>query len=178
MTYQEIKENKEVQAYYEKGIVSGVGNGNFEPGRTIKREEFAKLLCEAFGYEQSNNKCHFEDVLPGSWCEKYVMTAYDMGVVNGMSDTFFGTGQNITRQDMVTMIYRALAESDIEFSKTNEDFKDFYDVSEYAKEAVGKLSAEGIVNGVGNGEFSPKTNATRAEAAVIIARVTERFLEQ
>ena len=161
----------------EKGIVSGVGNGRFEPARTITREEFAKLLCETFGYEKTEDDCFFYDVEAGSWYEGYVMSANKHGIINGISDTLFGRGMNITRQDMVTMMYRALKEKGIEISGEGVEFKDSEEISDYAKDAVVVMTANGIVNGVGDNLFAPKASATRAEAAVIISRVMDTFLD-
>ena len=160
-----------------EGIVSGVGNGRFEPGRTITREEFSKLLCETFGYEKSEDICYFEDIPEGSWYEGYVMSANKHGVINGISDTVFGSGQQITRQDMVTMMYRALKAKGIEISGVGIDFEDSEEISDYAKDAVFAMTANGIVNGIGDNQFAPKASATRAEAAVIISRVIDTFLD-
>ena len=50
-------------------------------------------------------------------------------------------------------------------------FADSTDIAEYAKEAVGSLTAGGIIKGDDNGNANPRKNTTRAEAAVIIYRL-------
>ena len=52
-------------------------------------------------------------------------------------------------------------------------FEDFDSVSNYAKNAVSFAEANGIVKGMGDGNFHPKDSATRAEAAVIIYNAIE-----
>ena len=166
-----------ILALNKKGIVSGVGNGKFEPGRAVNREEFAKLLCETFGLEKTDEASSFTDVANGSWYEVYVMTANKHGIINGVEESVFGTGRNITREDMVTMLYRAICAKGIEISDEGTVFEDDNEISDYAKDAVLKMCAKGVVNGVGENKFAPKKSATRAEAAVILKRVTDTFLD-
>lgn len=166
-----------ILALNKKGIVSGVGNGKFEPGRVVNREEFAKLLCETFGLEKADEASSFTDVANGSWYEVYVMTANKHGIINGVEESVFGTGRNITREDMVTMLYRAICAKGIEISDEGTVFEDDNEISDYAKDAVLKMCAKGVVNGVGENKFAPKKSATRAEAAVILKRVTDTFLD-
>ena len=47
-------------------------------------------------------------------------------------------------------------------------FSDADEISDYAKDAVEKLSAAGIINGDESGKFNPKQSATRAETAKIL----------
>ena len=54
------------------------------------------------------------------------------------------------------------------FTKTKTDFSDYGMVSDYAKTAVSSLAGEGVINGMGDGSFSPFAYATRAQAAVMI----------
>ena len=142
----------------------------FEPGRGIKREEFLKLVCEAFGFKAQNGAVEFEDVAADEWYAAYIKTAVDMGIVNGISDKHFGIGNLITREDMAVMIFRALAASRNVTSPGKKSFSDADGISPYALEAVETLGSLGIISGVGDGAFAPKNNATRAEAAVIVNR--------
>lgn len=92
-----------------------------------------------------------------------------MEIVKGTEENKFNTGSFITREEACTLLYRAAAEK----LKSGEscEFKDEKDISDYAKEAVNSLSAAKIVTGSENGEFLPKNNMTRAEAAVVFYRL-------
>jgi len=155
---------------YNKGIVSGVGNGSFEPNRGVTREEFLKMVCEALEFDTSNSSVEFEDVTSDEWYAKYIASAVEAGIVNGVSDTHFGTGSLISREDMAVMIFRALAASRRNIPANKKGFNDSEEISDYALEAVETLNSMGIIRGVGDGTFAPKNTATRAEAAVIISR--------
>lgn len=164
-----------IKSLVSKAILNGVGDGIFEPGRSVTREEFVKILCEGFGFGKSSSVGTFDDVKMDDWFAPYVSIAVELGIVDGISDKMFGTGNNITRQDMATMIYRALKIKGYNRSVETAIFHDESDISDYAKQAVSILSNEGIIEGTGNGLFEPKKNAIRAEAAVIIYRCIKHF---
>ena len=90
-----------------------------------------------------------------------------------MSETRFGTGEFITRQDMAVMLYRAAAAADVEILVVDAEktVNDSADISGYAADAVAELVKAGIINGDQNRNFNPKNNATRAQAAVMIYNV-------
>lgn len=155
---------------YNKGIVSGTGSGGFEPSRGVTREEFCKMLCEAFGLTADALDVEFEDVNMGEWYAKYITIAYSKGIVNGMSEKHFGVGSLITREDMAVMILRAIKATGKNTSANKKSFADSDKISDYAREAVEMLSAMGIISGVGDNRFAPADTANRAEAAVIINR--------
>ena len=153
-----------VEALYDEKIVSGVGDNKFEPSREVTREEFVKMLAEAFKIPQSDEKINFSDVSESDWFAPYVFAAVAFGTVRGISEDLFGTGKSITRADMAVMAYRAAGLSKAD-GKT---FADDGEIPDYAKEAVYALNAAGIISGTGDNKFSPAASANRAEAAKII----------
>ena len=76
-------------------------------------------------------------------------------------------GDAVTREELCTMIYRAMPEL---FKNNNSEtvFTDDSDISDYSREAVYALFNEKIINGYSDGSFLPKNNSTRAEAAKIV----------
>lgn len=162
-----------ISVLHEAGIVNGVTETEFKPEENVKREQFVKMLILAMGLSDNGDSAGFLDVIDNSWYAGYVNSAYENGIVNGISDTEFGVGLNITRQDMAVMIYNAMVKCGFSGEENQERYADDADISDYAKAAVSKLSKIGIINGTGDNMFSPKNTATRAEAAVI----TERALE-
>ena len=158
-----------------KGIINGVGDGKFEPGRTINREEFVKLICEAFGFGTSTSSFDFKDVHSDAWYSQYISKAAELGLVHGISETEFGVGTKITREDMAVIIYRACQISNKTISGERITFVDNELIADYALEAVGILSGAGIINGVGDNKFAPKNYATRAEAAALLYRCIQIF---
>ncbi len=153
----------------EKGIVIGDENGNFNPDNTVKREEFVKMLVVAANLYNEEASCNFEDIIPGAWYYSYVSSAYNKGLVKGVSEYEFGIGSNITRQDLSVMCYRAAKNvKEIKAVRDKVAFSDESNISDYAREAVDVLYRASVINGVGENEFAPLSAATRAQAAVII----------
>lgn len=158
---------------YNKGIVKGVTKNEFAPDKNIKREEFVKMLVEAFCLENVGTKAEFKDADVNGWYYDYLMKAYSAGIINGYSDGRFGVGEYITREDMITLSYRAALKKEMEFSETSEKFSDDDKISDYAKTPVYAFKKAGIVQGSGNNLVNPKNFLTRAEAAKIICMLTE-----
>jgi len=158
-----------IMSLFEKGIVSGKEQGKFYPMDFVKREEFVKMLISGLNIDTSTETNNFKDVDINMWYAPYVLEANKKELVNGIDDNKFGVGLNITRQDIVTILYRTSQMLRIEFpSDMNKEFVDRDEISEYAKKAVESLSSCGIINGNEYGEFLPQNNATRAEAAKIL----------
>lgn len=152
-----------------KGIISGDGDGRFRPNDKVTREEFAKMLMIAIGKVDDSATGSFSDVDANAWYYKYVSSAFSAGIVNGISESEFGVGLNITRQEMATMTARALSVYK-EASVVREDtvFADGDSISDWAKDSVNLLYRSGIMSGTDGGNFQPASNATRAQAAVVI----------
>ena len=195
ITYQETEEKEEHTAYpitifndlesvswaedailylAETQVINGKGEYKFAPEDDVTREEFVKIILNAFKLSPETEKAAaFEDVEAGAWYEQYVKDAYSLGIINGYSETLFGVGEKITREDMAVIIKRAAALADIAFVEPTEvnPFDDDAEISDYAKDSVYTLKNAGVINGLGNGMFGPKQCATRAQAAVMIYNV-------
>ncbi len=151
-------------------IMSGDGNGKFRPNDNITREELLKLVVEALNFDKSNQSDKgFSDVNSNEWYAEYIATGINYGIVNGVSDTLFGVGSNVTRQDAAVMLYRALLNLGISFeTDASCEFADAKDISDYAIDAVSALSADKVISGYETGEFKPNGKLTRAEAAKLV----------
>lgn len=150
-------------------IVNGVTNTEYAPARTITREEFVKMLTAGLRLTGAEAKVSFKDVHDNDWFYAAVGAAERIGIVNGNSDGNFGVGENITREDAAVMIARAAAVKDIKLEEENEIvFNDYGDIAGYARDGVSMLANAGIINGDDTGDFAPKNNLTRAEAAKLL----------
>ncbi|MBE7019858.1 MAG: hypothetical protein E7411_00285 [Ruminococcaceae bacterium] len=149
-----------------KGIVNGVSDSSFNPGGEVKREEFVKMIDTL--YTANAEVSEFTDVNQNEWYAPFINKSVSAGIVKGMSDTVFGLGKGVTREDMAVMILRALK---LEANTSGDAFSDDSEISSYAKEAVYILRSKGIISGTGNGNFEPKRIMTRAEAAVLINNI-------
>ncbi len=159
----------------EKEIMGGIGNGLFAPNQNLTREQAAKLIVLAFGLESTMKTNKFEDCDINEWYYPYVTAASANGIVKGITRTEFGVGSFITRQDMAVMLDRALMLKGLASGSTANRLTDMDSVDDYAKDSVTTLAAMGIINGMEDGSFCPHNRITRAEAAVMLARILDLF---
>lgn len=165
-----------IETLFDNGIINGRSENEFCPTETVKREEFLKMVIESLNLVGiSEEEKSFSDVNKDAWYSHYVDTGVGCGIINGISENEFGIGMKITRQDMATILYRAIKYSEIKLNSIREiDFNDESDIAEYAGEAVKALAAAKVINGMENGSFMPQKTATRAEAAVILYNLLYR----
>ena len=155
----------------EKEVIKGVGEGKFQPERSIKREEYAKIMVEAFGMKEKGEAKEFSDVSKDTWFYSYVSIAAQNGLINGVDDKNFGTGGNVTREQAAVILYRYLLSTGYEFEEAGKDFDDIDQCSDYAKEAIRALKNSGLIAGSGNNRFTPKEELNRAQAAVMVYNI-------
>lgn len=164
-----------ITALAKKGIINGKGDGKFAPGDNVTREEFVKMIINGFGLTDKTATCSYTDVDSSEWYYVYIATATKLGIINGVSDTEFGIGQQITRQDMAVIAYRAAQVQGIKLAEAGElTFTDKDAIADYAVEAVRVMQASNVITGMETGAFEPESAANRAQAAVIINRLLNR----
>lgn len=161
-----------VMALYERGIVSGGGDGRFYPEKQVTRAEFVKMLAGVAGAKVSLQKStQFKDVPRDSWFAPYVAWAYEKGITKGITETEFGPHALITREQMATLVVRLCEKQKIDLQKIQNRiaFTDESSIADYAKKAVGEVQRAGLISGYPDGTFLPKANAKRHEAAKVLA---------
>lgn len=91
-----------------KGIISGRGDGKYDPQGHVTKAEFATMLVKTFGLENEDAIERFSDVKPGDWFHPYVAAVVQNGLINGRSALTFDPNKEITRAEMATMAANAL----------------------------------------------------------------------
>lgn len=152
----------------EKNIISGYADGNFYPSNKVTREEFVKMIILSVGLFDSASECDFVDVSKNDWHYRYVASAVNSGIINGIDVQSFGTGKYITRENMAVIAARILSRFNKAATVHSNQFTDQADISDYAVESVNMLAGMQILSGFEDGSIRPKENLTRAEAAKII----------
>lgn len=102
------------------GIVKGMGDGSFQPGETINREQFATLIVKAAGFEELAQSLAgtsiFPDIDPNGWSVGYINAALNKGYIAGMADGKFHPEESITFAQACTILVRALGYTDQEIT--------------------------------------------------------------
>ncbi|MEG2584473.1 MAG: S-layer homology domain-containing protein, partial [Oscillospiraceae bacterium] len=109
------------------------------------------------------------------WCYTYIAAAVNSGIINGIEENKFGIGDTITREDMATILYRTAKKIGNERldSEIKTKFSDHEEISDYAIDGIYAMKNLNIINGMGDGTFAPKSDATRAESAKMIFNLLE-----
>ncbi len=161
----------------EKNVLAGYGDGIFNPSNQIKREEFTKVIVAALYGEEAintNKASGFADAKSG-WYTPFISYAESIGLIKGVSETEFGVGNNITRQDIMTILYRAMQSKGYRANTTAVAYGDAAEIADYAKDAVFALANAGVVGGYEDGYIRPAGQATRAEVAVMVDKFMKLF---
>jgi beta-glucosidase len=156
------------------GIMSGRTNGTIDPNGDVTRAEFTKMISLAMGLAAGSDVKTFSDVSVGDWHKEFVDIASSNNIVTGVSSDSFAPNLTITRQDICTIVYRALTTRGVTLPAADGGvFPDSALIADYAKDAVSMLKQLGIVSGRESGAFDPLAYATRQETAKIICGVQD-----
>lgn len=160
-----------VELVAEAGIIKGYDDGLFHGDNHVTREEFAAMLVRALGLTDNGKACAFTDI-SGRWSEEAIRIAAQNGLVNGVNATTFAPDAEITRQEMMTMIARALKATGLNVTGSDDlsGYADANEVSGWALSSVRTLVASGIISG-DNGKLNPTGTCTRSEAAAVFSRL-------
>lgn len=155
------------------GAVNGRNETEFAPSAAVTREEFVKMLISSFSLVEEVTESKFTDVAVDSWYAPYVAKAAALGIVTGISESEFGVGQLISRQDMATMAFRALRYTVSEFDTDLEgiSFTDSEQIAKYARTSALMLKKLQVLEGYDDGSFRPLQTANRAETAQMIYKM-------
>ncbi len=154
----------------ENGLMTGMSETKFAPNGTLTRAQVVTVLYRLAGepgVDGLNNP--FTDVAEDQWYTDAIVWAAGEGVVKGMTDTLFAPSEPITREQLVTIMFRYSGESAVE-EDFLADYADAAKVSAYAVDAMNWAIANGIIEGVSETQLSPKTTSTRAQYATILER--------
>ena len=160
-------------------LMSGVGAGTFSPDTACTRAQIVKILYNRSGNQTDYSYYYlpFTDVAPGAWYYNAVAWAYCNDVTSGTSATMFTPNAAITRQQLVTFLYRYTVKYAPEFTGNAAPISAFPDADSVANWAYAAMSwavGNGLIQGNAHDNgldyLDPNGSATRAQTATIIMR--------
>lgn len=153
-----------VQYCYGKGYVGGYEDKTFRPNNRLTRAEMAVIMNRKLGLKESAGNT-FKDVVPGKWYTDPILHCVKAGVMSGYDQTTFGTSDNLTREQGAVILAKAFQ---VEKAAGRTAFTDDASISTWAVGAVKAMAAKGLISGMGDNRFEPKTPLTRAMMCQII----------
>lgn len=158
-----------VQFVYSRGIMDGVDYYKFAPNGTITRGMILTMLWRMAGEPFEMPVTSFTDVEIGRYYTTAVAWACRNGIADGMGESTFGPNDAITREELVTLMYRYAQYFGHSCIGTSiEGFADAGSVSSYAYNAMCWAYKAGVVTGTTGSRLNPQGTASRAEAAQMI----------
>ncbi len=160
------------------GYVKGVSDEKFDSYGNATREAFATVLYRIDGKKSLSNeerKLPFSDLAKDRWSFDAINWAYNNQIIKGTSKTAFSPKNNVTNEQIMTLLYRYAKVKGVNFkdgvddSNDNENYKD---ISDYAKQAVNWSIVNGIIE-TDNDRFIPKKDASRAELTYMLYRFSK-----
>ncbi len=173
----DVYDDVELESWYheavdfvtEYGIMNGMANGKFEPATATNRAMMAQIIYNMAGRPNvSWLREPFTDVEQGQWFYDAVVFCYNFGVIKGMTPTTFAPAKELTRTEMVVMLYRGVGCPKVRNHDVLNNFVDSDQIPEYAKDAFVWAINSGLVKGMGNNELQPLAIANRAQLATIL----------
>ena len=177
MPFTDVKEGdwfyEEVLYAYENGLMNGVGDNRFAPNSATTRGMLVTILYRLEGEPAVTGEAGFDDV-GDTWYTDAVIWAAANDIVNGIGDNQFGPENTLTREQLVTMLYRYAQNKgyDVTASADLSGYPDAGQIQSWAQDAMTWAVAEGIVEGM-DGNLNPAGHATRAQIATILMRFCE-----
>ena len=158
------------------GLFNGTSTYMFSPNAPMTRAMIVTVLYRLEGMPAVSGANPFDDVAPGMWYTDAVIWAVQNGIVTGYNDNTFGTDDSVTREQLVTILYRYAKYKGYDVS-VGEDtnilsYLDAFEISEYAIPAMQWACGAGIIEGSA-GNLMPAANATRAQVAAILMRFVQ-----
>lgn len=163
---------EDIEAMAAKDIVNRTARNAYSPSVAVTRAEFAYMLMRTLGLSAEATS-QFADV-PFVYYAEALADGKELGILKGIGDEKYNPSAEISRQDLLVICARGMRAA-AEMAEGNADvLADFSDkdaISDYAVADMAAMVRENIIRGNADGTINPKGNATRAEAAVIMARI-------
>lgn len=162
----------------ERGLMIGTSDVAFSPDASTTRGMIVAVLHRLENQPVVSQGNPFTDIKYGSYYEDAIAWAAANGIVEGYGDGSFEPDANITREQMATILYRYADYKGYDISvggMSLYEYEDAVQISSYAVNAMQWANTEGLIEGRGNGNISPKDDATRAEIAAILMRFCENI---
>ncbi len=186
-TFKDVVEGKwyvEAVAYaVQHNLFNGISTTEFKPNTAMNRAMLVSVLYRMEGSPSAAGMSNpFDDVPEGKYYTEAVLWASSNNIVNGIREGTFAPMNNITREQMATILYRYSGLRGLDTGKSANlyRFPDASDTSAYAQEALAWANAEELITGTQAGDrvlLNPKGNATRAQVATILMRFQQNIVK-
>ena len=166
---------------YRHDLMSGFSEALFGPNAALSRAQLCQILYNMEGRPAVTGGGSFSDLADGAWYTDAVTWAASQGIVDGYGGGLFGPDDNITREQLASILYRC-AQARGDDVSVGEDtnilsYSDAADVAGYAVSAMQWACGAGVITGISESALAPRGEATRAQTAAMLMRFCEQYVE-
>lgn len=167
-----------IEYVYNHSIMEGFSETEFAPDNTMTRAMLVTVLYRLENPTEKAKSHSFTDIKDGEWYSDAVSWAAENGIIDGVTETEFAPDEDITREQMATVLYR-YAQYKNQDTSVGEDtnilsYTDAEEISEYAIPAIQWMAGAGLMDGETESTINPLNNSTRAQVATILMRYLEQ----
>ena len=156
------------------GYISGTSETTFDPDALVTRGQFVTILGRMLGADTSKyTTTEFEDVDMKSWYGPYVEWARDKGIVNGISSKAFSPTNNITVEQVGTILDNCIRKMGLQTKGTPVTYNDMSKVSKWAVSSMTTMSLFNLLPTDAAGNVNPSSFATRAYSTSSLVRLAK-----
>lgn len=155
-----------IDRWSDAGVVSGVGNNNFDPEGEMNRAQAASVFSELLQLTDEADISNFTDIPDNAWYAGHIAKCVDAGIMAGMSDTTMEPETTLSREMFFTMFAQAMG---IEREETSDvQFSDAGETSSWAVGYINALANRGFISGMGDGSVEPLSDINRASVMALL----------
>ncbi len=162
-----------IDAFVEKGFISGYEDNTFRPDNQITRAEFVRIINQVFNLKDKKEE-YFVDVNSSDWYYEDIKIAFNSGYISGELNNdgnyIFRPNDAITRQEAMKIITSVKGNKDDKLDKIYK-FNDYKNIDEWARSYVEGAVEAGYIMGDEKNNLNPKGNLTRAEAVTMLRNI-------
>ncbi|RAV19639.1 S-layer homology domain-containing protein [Paenibacillus contaminans] len=159
-------------------IVSGMTETTFVPDADVTRAEFTAILGRALGLVSTPYQGRFNDLPPDNWAAASI--PLNRSLIQGYENSSFRPNQNMTREETIVVITRALQMVGVKVALSDDKVKQILGqygnadkVSGWAENAVAVAIETGLLQGKTAHTLASQDPVTRAEIVIMIRRMLE-----
>ena len=160
----------------EQGLFQGVTDTTFVPDGAMSRAMAVTVLYRLAGEPEVTGETAFTDVNEEAYYYRALLWASQNEIAKGMTGTAFAPNASVTREQLVTFLYRyaKLQGEDVTVTGELKGYTDTDKLGDFAMEAMTWAVENEIINGMGGGKLAPKDTATRAQFATVLMRFLDK----
>ena len=155
-----------IDRWSDAGVVSGVGNNDFDPEGEMNRAQAASVFSELLQLTDEADISNFTDIPDNAWYAGHIAKCVAAGIMTGTGNNQMEPEATLSREMFFTMFAQAMG---IEREETSDvQFSDAGETSSWAVGYINALANRGFISGMGDGSVEPLSDINRASVMALL----------